>query len=136
LFTNLLVGLAIVVASPEAKVEPKKESPKVEGAWVVEKTVGEKKDAPPDSIFFTFKDGEVVIDDGKRKETAKYTVDYSKTPMEIDVSPGKDDFKVLGILKFDGGKLMLVFSKDGGERPKDFKVEEGDGKVLITFKKK
>jgi uncharacterized protein (TIGR03067 family) len=136
MFNVLMMGLAIVVAAPEAKVEPKKESPKVEGAWVVEKFDGEKKDVPPDSVFFTFKDGEVSIEDGKRTEKASYKVDYTKTPIEIDVSPDKSDKKVLGILKFDSGKLMLAFVKDGGERPKDFKVDEGDRKVVVTLKKK
>jgi uncharacterized protein (TIGR03067 family) len=132
----LLVGLALTVAAPEAKKEaPKKEEQKVEGVWLLEKleAPGAPKDLPVDSMKFIFKDGAVDVQFmGKGKnDPAKYTVDYTKTPIEINIDPPGDK-KAPGIVKFEGDKMHLCFS-EGGDRPKEFK---GDNKIVYVILKR
>src|SRR4051812_4558260 len=75
---------------------------KLEGTYeVLSMTVGGKPDPKldEDKPKFVIKDGTISIESEKKKkaETAKFTVDPSKKPAEIDIIPPRGDDKVLGI---------------------------------------
>ena len=90
---------------------------------------------------FVFKDGTVSIREGgkEKDETAKYKLDPTKTPGHIDITP-KNDKVVLGIYETkaskDGLHLTLAFTKDGGDRPTDFKGDAPGVVVLKLIQKK
>jgi uncharacterized protein (TIGR03067 family) len=136
MFNVLMMGLAILVASPEAKVEPKKESPKVEGVWILEKYEGTNKEVP-ESALITFKDGKVIDHQEKRPQKTIYKVDYTKSPIEIDLidSDKEGAARALGIVKFEGDKMFIAVA-DAGARPKSFKVDDSERKIIMILKKK
>jgi uncharacterized protein (TIGR03067 family) len=142
MFSTMMLGLALSLSAPAPKEAPKKEAPpSIDGVWVVEKFEGPgPKEVAPGSVTFAFKDGTIDISEGgvgKKGESAQFTIDYKKTPIEIDISPSRGgqgpDKKVLGIVKFEKEKMTLCFSKDGGTRPTEFTGDKGA--VCIIFNK-
>ena len=134
---SLLLGVALILSAPAPKEIPKKESPKIEGEWLIQSAEG-GEGKKIENVKFQFVDGKVLVFEGKRDkpEEAKFTVDYTKKPCEINIDPSRGNLKeeqVLGIFEIDGDTLKLCFPKGGGERPKEFK---GEGKnVFVTFKR-
>lgn len=143
---RLVMAVAfLALAVPAARSDDKADAAKkLEGTFeivsvIVEGKVDDKKKEEVSS--FTFKDGEITIKmsrNGKeRDEKAKFTLDPSKKPAHIDISPGMSDRKVPGIYETKdtdkGLELTIAFAKGPGddERPKDFK---GEGKEAIVIK--
>lgn len=129
----LFLALAFPVLADDASDAAKK----LNGTYDVVSVKGEgpeKKDLPT----FTFKDGTITISEGGNKEeTAKFTVDATKKPAQMDIMPGRGKAEtVLGIYEQKGMELTLAFVHGGGgTRPKDFKGE-GKGEVVLKLKKK
>jgi len=90
------------------------------------------------------KDGVISVKDGDKSEDAKFKLDPSKTPMEIDLTPKLGKSAVLGIYQTKetdkGLELTIAFVHDGGngdgKRPKDFKGEGKDEVVMKLLRKK
>ena len=138
LVAALVLGLG--APAPKAKEAPKKEF-KIEGTWTVESVEGGGKDGPPDGIKFVFGDGRITVEEpvkggGKgHTEEATYTLDQTKTPVQIDIQPGKGKKEpVLGIILVDGDSMKLCFTKEGKERPTEFKPE-GKDTMCMTLKR-
>jgi uncharacterized protein (TIGR03067 family) len=76
--------------------------------------------------------GQVMIE-------AKYTVDTSKMPNEMDyyhtggMSAGNQQ---PGIYELADGILKIAFASPGGPRPSDFTSKVGDGRTVAVWKKK
>lgn len=143
MYTTLMLTIALSVAAPKPKEEPKKEAPpKLDGEWAVLSISGggPKKDDIA-SIRFTFADGKISIMEPSRKnpEQAAFTADYTKKTPEIDIRPGKpgapNEEVVKGIFTIKGDELMICFLKGPGERPTEFKSDEKTNTVLITLKR-
>src|SRR5205085_9020192 len=85
---------------------------------------------------FTIKDGTIAINDGKRDQTVKFTLDPSKKPAEIDIADGTRTVKGIYQTKDTdkGLELTIAFSRD--TRPKDFKGEGENDIVLKLLRKK
>jgi uncharacterized protein (TIGR03067 family) len=141
---SVLIGLALAVGAPAPKETPK-ETPKLEGEWVVEKFEGPKEDQPPGSITMTITADRILIKEAKRDkpEEAGYIADLKKKPATIDIRPGRPggagappkEMVVQGILEINGDTLKLCFTRDGAERPTEFKGDAEKGVMLIFLKR-
>jgi uncharacterized protein (TIGR03067 family) len=132
----------LAFAFPLLADEKEDASKKMNGSYEVISMMknGNPDNDAKDKIKFAIKDGVIVIKDGDRDESAKFTVDPSKKPAHIDIVPGKGSEKiVMGIYEFKetdkGAELTLSFNKDGKERPKDFKGE-GEGTMVVKLLRK
>lgn len=135
--------LVIAVSIAGADDDTTQAAKKLEGSYsVVAVLVGGKPDKKGDEVkSFVIKGGTITIDDGKRKEEAKFTLDPSKKPAHIDIDPGKGDRPVPGIYETKetdkGLELTIAFEKSGKpDRPKDFKGEGERAVVLKLLRKK
>ena len=128
---------AMIVGAPAPKETPK-ETPKLEGDWIVESFEG-PKEGPPGVVTMRFTDGKISIIEAKREkpEEALYTADLKKKPATIDIRPekGKQDLIILGIVEINGDTMKLCFTREGGERPKEFKGDAANGVMMITLKR-
>ena len=131
------VAAALVVVGAGSARQDAAPAKSIDGTYkVLSATFGGKTDTEKAAkATFEFKDGTVKISDGpKEDEAAAYKLDPSKTPGHIDVTP-KNDKVVLGIYQTKttpaGLELTIAFTKDGGDRPTDFK---GDGPGAVVIK--
>lgn len=121
---------------------PNDAAKKLEGTYeVLEVLVGGKPDAKKDEVqSFVIKNGELIIKLAERDETAKFTLDPSKKPAHIDITPGGDRTvpAIYEAKETDKGlELTIAFGETAKpERPKDFKGEGKDDVVLKLFRKK
>ena len=138
--TPLIVALAVVVGAPATKDKPKNESPSLVGEWVPTKAVrgGKLDNAPPGTRMIFKADGKALFKDGNRDkiEEGAYKIDPKKKPAEIDIFPPatEKDVNVVGIYKFEKGKLILCLAM-GGSRPKKFASPDGSQIMLITLER-
>lgn|SRR5262245_34772044 len=141
--TVAFLALAIPVARADEKDDAAK---KLNGTYEVldflvrGKSDASKKDAKVTAVI---KDGTIEIKEGEKEkaETAKFTLDPSKKPAQIDIMPVRGgDKTVPGIYEVKetdkGTELTIAFAKGGGTRPKDFKGEGDSEVVLKLFRKK
>jgi len=96
-----------------------------------------------DKVTFVIKDGTLTVieaDKKDRNENAKITLDPSKKPAQIDLTPdkGKDE-TLLGIYEVKetdkGTELTIALGRDKTARPKDFKGE-GKGEMVVKVLRK
>ena len=121
--------------------DPKDAAKKLEGTYdVVSVIVAGKPDPMKDEVKgVVIKDGQIIVKT-KRDDPAKFTLDPSKTPAHIDISPSAD-MTMPGIYETKetdkGTELTIVFRPGPkAERPKDFKGEGKEDVVLKLFRKK
>jgi uncharacterized protein (TIGR03067 family) len=135
-----ILGFALTAALgglATSEDKPADAAKKLEGTYtVVELLVAGKPSPKADEIkTVEIKDGVISIKSDKKNEDAKFTLDPSKKPMEIDLKPGTDNPTVMGIYQTKetdkGLELTIAFVHGGGKRPKDFK---GEGKEEAVFK--
>ncbi len=137
LLTAVMAGLVVVGAGAARPDAPAKS---IDGTYkVLSATFGGKQDTEKTAkAQFEFKDGMVTITDGggKKEESAAFKLDPSKTPGHIDITPGKGDKTVLGIYQTtatkEGLELTIAFTKDGADRPTDFKGV-GPGAMVVKL---
>ena len=133
-----LLALAMPVARA-ADDDAAKAAKKIEGTYeVLSATRGGKPDEKAKDVeSFTIKDGKITIATKGKDMKAKVTLDPSKKPAQIDITPeeGNKDMTIKGIYETKetdkGLELSIAFGRDGGDRPKDFK---GDGEQEVSIK--
>ena len=109
---------------------------------MVEIRVGGKPDPKGDEVkAIVIKGDTITIETAERKETAKFTLDPSKKPAQIDIMPPGGAKTVPGIYQTKetskGLELTIAFRKGSdAERPKDFKGEGEDDAVIKLLRKK
>ncbi|MSR54002.1 MAG: TIGR03067 domain-containing protein [Gemmataceae bacterium] len=132
MFASTLLTLAITLAAPADK-DGKAEPGKIEGNWIVEKYIqGGKENEKRKGSHFTFKDGEVSVQEEGGKGIA-YKVDPKANPATLDLTAAGG---ILGVYKIDGDTLTICFPKgEKGERPKKFESPEGSELVLMVLKR-
>jgi uncharacterized protein (TIGR03067 family) len=132
----VFLALAVPIARADEKDAKKLEGTYEVVALLVDGAPSEKKN---DVKSITIKAGEIILE-GKSDENAKFTVDPAKKPAHIDITPKGKEKNVLGIYETKdtdkGMELNIAFSKDGAERPKDFKGEGKNEVVIKLFRKK
>ncbi len=118
--------LALAQADP-AKV--------LDGSYDVKQVYEEGRHTPLDLLRSyqetTISGGVLTLRSAAGVDTAKFTLDASKTPAHIDFASltTGETRTAAGIYKVEKGELIIVFSK-GGSRPTDFK---GDGKGVVKL---
>ena len=142
---SAFLALAIP-ASRAADDDAAKAAKKLEGVYeVVSATRGGKPDEKAKDVEkFTIKDGKITITikDNAKEMIAKFTVDPSKKPAHLDLTPenggGTETLKAIYEMKETekGIELSLALNRSGGERPKDFKGDSDDEVSLKLFRKK
>jgi uncharacterized protein (TIGR03067 family) len=137
------VYFVLCVGAAGAADDPKDAAKKLEGTYEVTEVISAgKPDPKKDEVkSVEIKDGQIIVKTPKRDDPANFTLDPSKTPSHIDLSPPKSDKKLLGIYRVKetdkGTELTIAFSKaPKAERPKDFKGEGEEDVVLKLFRKK
>jgi len=138
---SLLTAIALVLAAPAPKMDPKKDPPPVVGEWVAEKYVngGEEAILPGRLTWDFTADGKVRInipEGGKNPDPFDYVTDSKKIPAEIDIAiPDRlKTASTLGIFKVEGDTLMLCVGR-GNKRPDKFESPAGSDVTLMTFKR-
>jgi uncharacterized protein (TIGR03067 family) len=104
----------------------------LEGSYDLREFVenGKFSDERTSIVGVIFKDGTMTVKTAAREDVAKFTIDTTQTPNEIDFKPTTGEAKTsLGIWKVDKNGLTIAFNKDG-PRPKDFK---GTGVGVVKF---
>jgi len=144
--TPLVLGLALTLGAPGSKKTDDPPPGKIDGDWVVESFEGPKNDAPPGAITFHFVADKISITEPARNgkaEEVDYAVDLTKKPATIDIKPrvgapgggGGPDKTVQGIIEVKGDTMKLCFSRDGADRPTEFKGNAEKGVMLVILKR-
>jgi len=142
-FAAAALFLALVL--PAARGDDKDDAvKKLDGTYqVVSVLVGGKADdSKKDEVkSFVIKDGSITIKLDKRDEVANFTLDSSKKPAHLNLTPkdGKETLKgIYETKETDKGlELTIAFPhNENAERPKDFKGEDKDVVVVKLLRKK
>src|SRR5205823_5240089 len=117
LMAAVVLGAATTLARA-ADDDPKAAAKKLEGTYqLVEVRAGGKPDPKGDEVkAVVIKDGTITVQIGDRNETAKFTLDPSKKPAQIDISPERGGEKTVpGIYQTKetgkGLELTIAFRK-------------------------
>ena len=137
-----LVALIVPLTRADEKDDAAK---KLEGTYevVMVQVAGKPSDEKKNEIkHFEIKDRKLIVKVKERDESARFSLDPSKKPPHIDISPANENEVVKGIYttkETDKGlELTIAFSKEGpsAERPKDFSGKGEDDVVVTLLRKK
>lgn len=131
--------VALVAADPPEDIRQK-----LAGHWSIDKGVNQGTEVSPQKLegnFAVITPTTITTFDRDKRETykASYTLDTSKSPVQIDMvaTRGGQPVKALGILKFDWlnenekKELAIAYSLDPRERPASF--ESAIGSTVMLF---
>jgi uncharacterized protein (TIGR03067 family) len=134
----LLIAAAPAVVAQDAQIDKEKE--RLLGSYLVAAYEDNGSKSPQEAnrnYTVEFSRGRMIVQIGMRSTNADYTIDPTKKPKAIDLTPldgvnrGK---KLPGIYAWEGDLLKLAWS-DRGVRPTDFVSKEDSGVVLFVLKK-
>jgi uncharacterized protein (TIGR03067 family) len=95
----------------------------------------------PDSMRrFEIRGGKFISRDGDREEVMSIAFDGSRTPAEFTTTETGPDGTVVtahGLYKVRGDALTLCVAPKGnsGERPREFRTDDGKGRIMLTLMK-
>jgi uncharacterized protein (TIGR03067 family) len=137
----LALALAGGLLAPAGGDRPdvEKEKQKIQGAWEAVLLRQGSGDVPGDQlrqIRLEITGDERVITSGAARTRSRFTLDPSQDPRAIDVRPAEGDGKVRkGIYRIDGDLQVICLGAPGGERPKRFAADPGEGETLMVFRR-
>jgi len=138
--TLLREGSAKLTAAATTAAPPGDAAPELDGEWTMESIVIDGHPLPPSLIQMgrrLAKDGELRVMMGPQTVVeAKFAVDRSRTPMEMNYVYLRGGQVQLGIYSLQGNMLTTCLGKPGGDRPATFASVVGDGRTLTVWKKK
>jgi uncharacterized protein (TIGR03067 family) len=115
-------------------------APELDGEWTLQTLVMDGKALPASMVKGckrTAKDGEVRVTMGPQTIIhARFAVDRSRSPMEMNYVHVRGGNSQLGIYKLEGKVLTTCIGAAGGARPDGFASAAGDGRTLTVWKKK
>lgn len=139
---NPALFVALTLAAPALKDPPKKEL-NIVGEWVVEsQTTGGRVLKTTAEVTYMFgADGGWTITRKAGKAVGvgsrTYTVDPKADPPAIDMklSAAAARPTYQGIVKVDGDRLTLCYTRSGEDRPTRFESPEGSNVILIILRR-
>lgn len=115
---------------------------KLQGVWEV--TGGEvngtaipESDIP--SIILTITDQSYRVERGSETDRGAFTLDPSKQPKHMDISPNSGDGagnRLLAIYEISADSFRVCYAAPGDDRPKAFATEPDSRRLLINYKRK
>jgi uncharacterized protein (TIGR03067 family) len=138
--TRILVLVLCLFAA--VKDDPNKtDLDALQGDWACERYVVNGTTLEPDdaqAYFRTIKDSSYTVSRYRKKLGAgTFTLDATKTPKHIDITPeGKGkDVVIRGIYRLEKGTFTFCYAAPGKDRPTAFEAKEGSGQTLTVWKK-
>jgi uncharacterized protein (TIGR03067 family) len=134
--------VVLLLGADQANKGSKKELKKFQGTWVAVSLevngTGAKEGAK--DFKATIKGNQITIKQGQKSGKATFTIDPSKNPKWLDATAkqGAEEVKSLGIYKFDGDKLTVVYAHGDAKRPKKFSSKGGTKEApvfMVVYKK-
>jgi len=119
--------------------DAEKATKEVEGTYTVKSLVKDGKPAPKEFLeqveSVEIKGGTITLKMKQGEQVVKFKLDPSKKPAAIDITKDENGKpkEVVGIYKFEKGELTIA-TVEKGDRPKEFKSENG-GTLLVFVKK-
>lgn len=130
----ILITCLLVASDPSDKE-------KLQGTWEVIRVeqAGQKvpESAPIYKRIYVFNGDKTFVrgEEGNRQSEAKYRLDSSKTPKEIDLLV--PDATLKGIYEIEGDELKLHIGGPAGDedRPNDFSTRSGSRSRLVVYRR-
>lgn len=140
----LLTAIATIVSAGDAKNEAiKKDRKQMEGTWratalIVNGETFTQENANALTVV-NGADGTWIIRDlGTEKSKGTSTIDPTKSPKTIDITPSGEQDKgitYLGIYELGENTRKVCIAPSGRARPKDFTSTPGSERILVTFER-
>lgn len=129
--TALFLCAALTPAVRAEEAKPDKDA--IQGTWkLVAVADGANEDTKPAETTLLFEgDKAFEMKNGERRDPATIKLDSTKTPKEMDISPGDKTIKAIYELK--GDTLRICLSGPDKPRPKEFKATEDV--TVMTFQR-
>jgi uncharacterized protein (TIGR03067 family) len=127
--------LALAVNAPTLKDKPP--ALDLSGEWIVARYILGGNEVDPGVHIRFAADGKATFSGGPPASTTvgDFTANLAKKPAEVDiVFPNSGAGAMIGIIKMDGGDLILCFGP-AGDRPAKFESPAGTGIGLLTLKR-
>jgi uncharacterized protein (TIGR03067 family) len=131
----LLAPLALLLVAADPASD--KDAKALQGTWKVVSFEKEGKNAPEDvtkALTMTIKGDMITVNDGKKDESATFSLDATKKPKTMDLVPKQGD-KVLFIYDVDGDNLKLAWRLPDQGRPKEFTAKDNEGNMVLKRSK-
>jgi uncharacterized protein (TIGR03067 family) len=132
---GLVTAGVFLIGAGQLRADDQKD---IQGTWKIEKALkggNEMSAEERDKTTLEFKEGKAIVHMGDREMPADITLDATTKPKNINIKPEKEGKEHLGIYELKGDTLRICFARDGGERPKEFKSQEGSDTMLIVLKR-
>jgi uncharacterized protein (TIGR03067 family) len=143
-FAAFLMGTATLATANDTKGETiKKDCKRMEGTWRATALIvnGETFTQENASALTVVNGGDgtwIIRDRGTEKSKGTSTIDPTKKPKTIDITPsgGQDkDMTYLGIYELGENSRKVCIAPPGRGRPKDFTSTPGNERILVTFER-
>lgn len=136
----LVVGLSLVAlvqadAGNDAAV--KKELETIAGKWnmlKVETGGGQNESVEGSSVRFD-SDGTIEYSRADKVLKGTFTIDPTKQPKQITITPDGSEKSVPGIYKIDNNRMTVCQARKNSERPKEFALTKDEQFVLFTLER-
>ncbi len=140
LIASALAALVILPALLRAD-EPAKGDKDLDGTWEGVSVLLNGKELPQPAdgkMVVTISGGSLTFKIGDDSHTSTISVDASKTPRTIDLTP--DDGRMKGktmkaVYEVKGDELKVCHGEWDSDRPKELASMEGNGLMVFTFKR-
>jgi uncharacterized protein (TIGR03067 family) len=143
-FAAFLMGAATFATADDAKDEAiKKDRKQMEGTWraiavIVNGETFTEENANAETVVNGADGTWIVRDRGTERSKGTSTIDPTKNPKAMDITPSIGDDKgvtYLGIYELGENTRKVCFALSGGARPKDFSSTPGSRHILVTFER-